>query len=248
MMRGLLRLTWLEIKIFAREPLGFVGTVLVPVLMFLSLGRSIGPSAAHSPRGMQLLAQELPIFVSVFIAVNAALSLVAVISIYREGGILKRLRATPLRPLVILGAHVLVKLLYTGTSLALMVLAGRRFYPVTLEVHFAGFALAVLASTLAILSLGFVIASIVPTARFAQPIGSLILFPMLGVSGMFVPLTSLPRAWATLGNALPMAHAVALMRGAWAGASWLQMLPHLGVLALTIAISLALSSRVFRWE
>ena len=247
-MRGLLKLTWLEIKIFVREPLGFVGTVLVPVLMFLLLGRSIGASAAHSPRGVQLLAQDLPIFVSVFIAVNAALSLVAVISIYREGGILKRLRATPLRPLVILGAHVLVKLLYTGMSLALMVLAGRHFYPVALEVHFAGFALAVLAGTLTILSMGFVIASIVPTARFAQPIGSLILYPMLGVSGLFTPLDSLPRAWALLGNALPMTHAVALMRGAWAGAGWLQMLPHLGVLALTTAICLAVSARVFRWE
>lgn len=247
-MRGLLRLTWLEIKIFAREPLGFLGTVLAPVIMFLALGRSIGPAAVHSPRGMQMLTQDLPIFVSVFIAVNAALSLVAVISIYREGGILKRLRATPLRPLVILGAHVLVKLTYTGMSLALMVLAGRRFYPVALEVHFAGFALAVLASTLAILSLGFVIASVVPTARFAQPIGSLILYPMLGVSGLFTPVRSLPGMWATLGNVLPLSHAVSLMRGAWAGASSVEMLPHVGVLALTIAISLALSARVFRWE
>jgi ABC-2 type transport system permease protein len=247
-MRALLRLTWLEIKIFAREPLGFVGTVMAPVLMFLVLGRSIGPSATHSPRGMQLLTQDLPIFVSVFISVNAALSLVAVISIYREGGILKRLRATPLRPLVILSAHVLVKLLYTGISLALMVLAGKRFYPVALEVHFAGFALAVLASTLAILSLGFVIASIVPTARFAQPIGSLILYPMLGLSGLFAPVSALPGAWATVGRALPLTHAVALMRGAWMGAGWLEMLPHVGVLALTIALSLAVSSRVFRWE
>ena len=42
------------------------------------------------------------------------LSLVTIISIYREGGILKRLRATPLRPQTILTAHVLVKLLLTG--------------------------------------------------------------------------------------------------------------------------------------
>jgi ABC-2 type transport system permease protein len=33
MLRGLWRLTWLEIKIFVREPLGLIGTVAVPVLL-----------------------------------------------------------------------------------------------------------------------------------------------------------------------------------------------------------------------
>src|SRR5882672_6583891 len=112
--------------------------------MFLVLGRSMGsPDADHSARTTQFLAQDLPLFLSIFISINAALSLIAVISIYREGGILKRLRATPLRPAVILAAHVLVKLLFTGLSLFLMLLAGRRFYPVVLHPHVAGFALAV---------------------------------------------------------------------------------------------------------
>src|ERR1041385_2490125 len=144
-MRGFWKLTLLEIRIFAREPLGFVAAVGVPLGMFLVLGRTV--SADHTAQATQFLARDLPLFVSIFISINAALSLVAVISIYREGGILKRLRATPLRPAVILGAHVLVKLVFTGISLLLMLLAGRRFYPVTLHPHVAGFALAVAATT-----------------------------------------------------------------------------------------------------
>jgi len=38
-MRGLLKLTWLETKIFAREPLGLIGSVAVPVVMYIVLGR-----------------------------------------------------------------------------------------------------------------------------------------------------------------------------------------------------------------
>jgi len=247
-MRGLLKLTWLEIRIFVREPLGLVAAIGVPLAMFLVLGRSLTPSTDHSARATQFLVQDLPLFVSIFISINAALSLIAVISIYREGGILKRLRATPLRPATILGAHVLVKLFFTGISLALMMLAGRRFYPVTLHPHVAGFALAVVVTTLAILCMGFVVASMVPTARFAQLIGSVIFYPMLAISGMFVPLASMSRPWALLGGVLPMSHAVALLRGAWVGAGWLELLPNLGALALTIAISLALATRVFRWE
>jgi len=242
-----LKLTWLEIRIFVREPLGFVAAVAIPLVIFLVTGRSI-PSTDQSPATTRFLAQDLPLFVSIFISINAALSLIAVISIYREGGILKRLRATPLRPAVILGAHVLVKLFFTGISLLLLVLAGRRFYPVTLHPHLAGFALAVVVTTVAILCMGFVIASTVSTARFAQVIGSAIFYPQLAVSGMFVPLASMPRPWPLLGNMLPMSHAIALLRGTWVGADWLPLLPHLGALALTIAISLALTARVFRWE
>src|SRR6266850_3926988 len=247
-MKGLWKLTLLEIRIFMREPLGFVAAVGVPLFIFLVLGRSVSPGADRSARATQLLAQDLPLFVSIFISINAALSLIAVISIYREGGILKRLRATPLRPAVILGAHVLVKLVFTGISLLLTVLAGRRFYPVPLHAHVAGFALAVVVTTVAILCMGFVIASMVGTARFAQLIGSVIFYPMLVVSGMLVPLSSMPRPLALLGSVLPMSHAIALLRGAWVGAGWLVLLPHLGALALTIAICLALTTRVFRWE
>jgi ABC-2 type transport system permease protein len=245
-MLRLLKLTWLEIRIFVREPLGFIGAIVIPVGLFLLLGRSVSPGANSSER--TFLAQDLPLFVSIFISINAALSLIAVISIYREGGILKRLRATPLRPAVILGAHVLVKLFFTGISLLFVILAGRRFYPVPLHAHYAGFALAVAVTTLTILCMGFIIASWVGTARFAQLIGSSIFYPMLAVSGMFVPLSLMPRPLALLGSVLPMSHAVALLRGAWVGASWLGLLPHLGALALTIAICLALTTRVFRWE
>jgi len=247
-MRGLLKLTWLEIRIFVREPLGLVAAVGIPLAMFLVLGRSVSPGADHSARTTQFLARELLLFVSLFVSINAALSLIAVISIYREGGILKRLRATPLRPAVILGAHVLVKLVFTGISLLIMVLAGRRFYPVALHPHVVGFVLAVVVTTVAILCMGFVIASMVGTARFAQPIGSAIFYPMLAISGMFVPLSSLPRPWALLGSVLPMSHAVALLRGAWVRADWVVLLPHLAVLALTVAICLGLTTLVFRWE
>ncbi len=247
-MRGLLKLTALEIRIFVREPLGFVGAIVIPLVLLVFLGHSAGPAAQRSPEAAQLLTQELPLFVSLFISINAALSLVAVISIYREGGILKRLRATPLRPAVILTAHVLVKLVFTGLSLALMLLAGRRLSPVTLHPHLAGFAFAVGVTTVTILCMGFLVASIVGAARFAQLIGSAIFYPMLAISGIFVPLSAMPRPLELLGNALPKSHAVALLRGAWVGAGWLTLLPHLGVLALTIAICLALTPRVFRWE
>ena len=116
MFRGLWKLTWLEVKIFVREPLGLFGTVGVPVVSFVVLGRVIGRGAGASARATgDLVTVVLPVLASILIALSAVLSLVTIVSIYREGGILKRLRATPLRPYTILTAHVLVKLLSTIT-------------------------------------------------------------------------------------------------------------------------------------
>jgi ABC-2 type transport system permease protein len=89
----------------------------------------------------------LPVFVSVLIALSGVLSLVTIISIYREGGILKRLRATPLRPQTILTAHVLVKLALTALAMVLVVLAGKRYYPVRTQFPVFSFAIALLIST-----------------------------------------------------------------------------------------------------
>src|SRR5881409_2825807 len=184
MLRGLWKLTWIEIKIFLREPLGAFGTILVPVVVFVIVGRVAGRTI--SPRSLaasDLVRVSLPVFASILITLSAVLSLVTIISIYREGGILKRLRATPLRPHTILTAHVIVKLLLSALTLAVMVLVGQRYYASAADVRMADFTLALLFSTLSILSIGFVIASLVPTARFAQPVGALVFYPMIAVSG-----------------------------------------------------------------
>jgi len=250
MMRGLFQLTWLEIKIFVREPLGAIGTLLMPVAVFLLVGRAMnrGSTAAGTPNGAEFLQSGLPVMAAVFMAISAVISLVTIISIYREGGILKRLRATPLRPYTILSAHVLVKLLFTATTLTLMILAGRRFYPAGMNAPVLSFALALLISTLSILSIGFIIASLVRTARFAQPVAALMFYPMLAVSGLFVPLESLPVGLQYAAKLLPMTYIVSLLRGLWIGESWWMHLGDVAAIALACAVCTAISARVFRWE
>lgn len=249
MLRGLWRLTWLEIKIFVREPLGLISTVGLPVLMFVLLGRVLVPRARiASPQVPRFVSVDLPIFASLLIVASAVLSLVTIVAIYREGGILKRLRATPLRPHVILTAHVVVKLLFTALTLALMVLAGRRYYPVDAAVPLVSFTLALLFCTVAIASLGFVIASVVPTARFAQPIGTLVVYPMLGLSGLFMPIESLPATLQAVARVLPLTYAVSLLRGIWHGEGWSSHIGDITVLSLMFLAFTITSAEVFRWE
>jgi ABC-2 type transport system permease protein len=249
MLRGLWQLTWIEIKIFLREPLGAFGTIGFPVLVFLGLSRVPGLRLAPtSPATSSFIRVGLPVLASVLIAVSAVLSLVTIISIYREGGILKRLRATPLRPQTILTAHVIVKLVLTAATLALMVLAGKRYIPVGAHVPWFGFTIALLIGTWSTLSIGFLIASIVPTARFAQPIGAVILYPMLVVSGLFMPVDSLPPLLHGVARVLPLTYTVSLLQGIWKGDAWSAHVGDVAALAVVFVVCTALSAKVFRWE
>jgi ABC-2 type transport system permease protein len=249
MFHGLWKLTWLELKIFMREPLGAFGSILFPVLVFVVAGRLLGGRVTPSSiAAAGFIRVGLPVLASVLIALSGVLSLVTIIAIYREGGILKRLRATPLRPQTILTAHVLVKLALTLVTLALLVLTGKRYYPVNVSVPIFGFAIALLISTWSILSIGFLIASIVPTARFAQPIGAAILYPMIALCGLFVPLESLPPALHTAARLLPLTYAVSLLEGIWKGEAWSAHIGDILALVVVFVICTALSAKVFRWE
>ena len=246
-LRGFWKLTWVETKIFTREPMGFVGTLVMPVVLFIILGRAFG--AGQSATTPQLdIPFNAAILAAVLIAISAVQSLVAIMSIYREGGILKRLRATPLSPVTILGAHVVVKLVFTVISLALLLLAGRRLFPGVMQVNVFSFTAAVLVSTLSILSLGFVIASVVPTARFAGLVSAAALYPMLALSGLFFPVDRLPRALRTISYALPTTHAVSLLQGVWDGSGWSAHWVNVAALVVLFAAYTALSTKVFRWE
>ena len=245
----LLRLTWLEIKIFVREPMGVFGSVGLPVIVFLVIGRLAGPAlarAAARPGGA--IPAALPVFASVMMALSAVTSLVTIISIYREGGILKRLRATPLSPFVILSSQVLVKLFFTALTLMLMLLAGRRYVPADSPVPVVSYGAALLLSTWSTLSVGFVIASLVPTARFAQPITALVLYPMVAFSGLFFPIDTLPAPLELAARVLPLTYAVSLLDGVWRGEPWLAHLGDVAALLVIFAVFTAISSRLFRWE
>ena len=245
MLQGLWRLTWLEVKIFMREPLGVIGTLALPVLIFVSLGRLPRPRSGDIPAFATI---DLPVFTAMLISLSAVLSFVTIIAIYREGGILKRLRATPLRPQTILTAHVLVKLLLTAATLVVTVVVGGRQYPISIDSHFLSFTIALLLSTLGFLSVGFLIASLVPTARFAQPVGSLLLYPMLGISGLFMSVDRLPPTLRAVARALPLTYAVSLLKGIWPGEGWLAHAGDVAVLTLMFIVCTAISAKVFRWE
>jgi hypothetical protein len=79
-LRGFWKLSWVETKIFAREPMGFFATLIMPVVLFVILGRSFGATKSPSTADAGVTFNAA-VLAAVVIAINAVQSLVAIISI-----------------------------------------------------------------------------------------------------------------------------------------------------------------------
>ena len=73
MLKGFWKLTWVETKVFVREPMGLFGALILPVLIFLVVGGMLGSGAADVPT-VEPPPFNVPILVALVIAVNAVIS------------------------------------------------------------------------------------------------------------------------------------------------------------------------------
>jgi ABC-2 type transport system permease protein len=87
-----------------------------------------------------------------------------------------------------------------------------------------------------------------PTARTAQVVGMVVLYPMLFLSGAGFPRELLPDAILKISTFLPLTYVVTLLSGLWIGDPWSQHLTEVVVLAGMLVLGLIISVKTFRWE
>jgi ABC-2 type transport system permease protein len=247
-MQALTKYTWTEIKLFLREPIGAFFTLVFPLMMLFLFGTIYGNDPSPYFNGYGTVDVSVPAYTAMIIGTTGIMSLSITMSAYREKGILRRLRATPLRPQVILVAQVVVIFMMTVAGMLLLILAGKLFYNLRFDGNPISIALAFVLGSLSFFSLGFVLASVMPTARTAQVVGMVIFYPMLFLSGAGLPLEMLPDGVRKISDFLPLTHVVTLLRGLWIGDAWNLHMTEVIVLAGLLVAGVLISARAFRWE
>jgi len=247
-MKSLLKMTWMETKLFLREPIGAFFTLVFPLMMLFLFGSIYGNEPSQYFNGYGSMDVSVPAYTAMIIGTSGLMSITITMAAYRENGILRRLRATPISPLVVLAAQVIVVFAMTCLGMVLLIVAGKLVY----HVRFEGNALSVLAgfvlSSLSFFGLGFILAGIMPTARTAQVVGMVLLYPMLFLSGAGFPRELLPEAIKKVSTFLPLTYVVNLLRGLWIGEAWSNHLLNVGVLTGMLIIGVIISAITFRWE
>jgi len=247
-MKSLLKMTWMETKLFLREPVGAFFTLAFPLMMLFLFGSIFGNALSQVLNGQGSVDISVPAYTAMIIATTGLVGLTITMAAYRENGILRRLRTTPISPLVILAAQVIVLFMMTALGMILLIIAGKLVY----HLRFEGNALNVLAafvlSSLSFFAIGFVLAGLMPTARTAQVVGMVILYPMLFLSGAGYPRELLPETILKIANFLPLTYVVTLLRGLWVGDPWSKHLTEVLVLVGILAVGVFISIKTFRWE
>jgi ABC-2 type transport system permease protein len=114
-----------EAKYAWRAPLGLLLGVAVPVLVLVVLGLIPGANKPlKSFDGSTAFSVYFPALVAFALAVLALLSLPIHLATYREQGILRRMSTTPVPPVWILAAQVIINLALAVVALLILVVAG----------------------------------------------------------------------------------------------------------------------------
>ena len=247
-MKSLLKMTWIEAKLFLREPVGAFFTLIFPLMMLFLFGSIYGNIPTQYFGGRGTVDISVPAYIAMIIATTSLVGLTITMAAYREKGVLRRLRTTPVSPLVVLAAQVIVLFMMTAIGMVLLVVAGRLVY----QMRFDGDAMSVIIGfilcCLSFFALGFVLAGLMPTARTAQVVGMVLLYPMLFLSGAGFPRELLPESILKVSTFLPLTYVVTLLRGLWIGDPWSQHLTEVLVLACILVLGVIISVKTFRWE
>jgi ABC-2 type transport system permease protein len=247
-MKSLWKMTWMEAKLFLRDPASAFFTLVFPLMYLFIDGMISGNDPTPMYGGRGAIDAAIPSLTAVVIAMTGLMSTTMTLAAYREKGILRRLGTTPVRPLVVFGAQVIVVFAMTCLGMLLLVAAGTLVY----HVRFEGNALSLLAGfvlcSLSFFGIGFILAGTMPTMRTAWTVAMVLVYPMLLLSGAFFSLDLLPGLVQKISVFIPMTYVVNLLNGLWVGEPWSSHLLDVGVLAAMLVVGVAISIKLFRWE
>jgi ABC-2 type transport system permease protein len=242
---ALATLTRVETLLLLREPAAVLFTLALP-LVLLVLNGSVGNDPNPRFGGAGTVDVLMAGYLVYVMSTSAIMGLGQTLADYRDRGILRRLRVTPLRPWQILTSHALTHLAMSVIGVVLLVGVGAVGYGLHVPASIGATVFAVLASAISMISVGFVLGALLPSVRTTQAVAAAIYFPAIFVSGAMFPREVLPSFAQQIGNALPMTYAVRAIREAWAFGTvdW----AGLGILAGTTAVLVLVAVRMFRWE
>lgn len=247
-MRGFRQLTWTNFKLYLREPIATFFTLAFPPMMVVLFGAMYGndPSPLFGGRGSMDI--SMPGYTAMILGTVGFMGVPITISGYREAGVLRRFRATPLHPATYILADVTANLVMTLFGMVALLIFGWLLYRVRFEGQILVFIAGVLFSGMAMFTIGYLIASLAPGARTAQVVGMVIFYPMLFLAGAGIPPELMPASVRRVAEFLPLTYVVKLLRGLWFGNTWGEHLLETAVLGGILVVGAFLAARFFRWE
>jgi ABC-2 type transport system permease protein len=238
-------------KAFWRNPASAFFTFIFPLLFLVIFTALLGNSTVQIyPGGPTIKTSTYYVFsMAAFGLISACYTNIAISVVFaREGGILKRLRGTPLPARSYLTARVLHATFVGFLLVAITVVFGRIVYGARIPgaTDLLLFVLTLLVGAGCFAAIGLAVSGIVPNEDAGPPIVNAIILPLLFLSGIFIASNNSP-GWVTfIGRVFPVKHLVDAMRASYLGATfhWSDII----VMAIWLVGAVVVAARTFRWE
>ncbi|NNG36715.1 ABC transporter permease [Nakamurella aerolata] len=235
-----------EGKLLVRNPGVMVWSTILPLAATIILAAIPGVWAPSDDLGgLSFFEVYRPVLVMFVLAILAMQVLPDVLTRYREMGVLKRLRTTPVAPGLLLFAQLALTLLVAVVCLVLMLVIPTLIGAEPPQ-NLPAFIVAYLLGGWSFLGVGMLIASLFRNAKVAAGFGTLVFFVMQFFAGLWIQRPLMPGWLRTVSDYTPGGAATAALTDAGSG-QWPQLL-HMAVMAGWGIVTSLLAIRLFKWE
>ena len=259
-MNGIARQTRLGIRqvryeavAFSRNPASAFFTFVFPLIFLVIFNLLFGNEELQLEGGTTNVSTFYVPAIAALSVINACYTGLAMsMSISRDGGLLKRLRGTPLPAASFLLGRVVFMTLVALALVAIVTLFGTLFYGVDVPTNtLPAFVISLAIGAAAFSILGLAITAFIPNADAAPAVVNASILPLLFISDIFIQIGDDGPQWlALIGDFFPVKHLSIALQTAFnpfeAGSGFEPA--HLGVIALWGLVGAVVAARRFSWE
>ncbi len=167
------------------------------------------------------------------IVVASYANLVISIAALRESGVLKRRRATPASPSLLIAGQAFSTVVVVTIMATLLLLVGKIVFGVGMTPGaLAAIACVTVLATLTFACIGYAVSGMVGSPDAAQPIVQATMMPLWFLSGVFIPAASLSSTLRSVGSLFPVEHLASDLQIASVNASFTSAVSVSDLLAL----------------
>ncbi len=192
----------------------------------------------------------VPGILAMSIVVASYANLVISIAALRESGILKRRRATPASPSLLIAGQAFSTVAVVAIMATLLLIVGKFVFGVGMAPGaLAAIACTTVLATLTFACIGYAVSGMIGSYDAAQPIVQATTMPLWFLSGVFIPTASLSSTLRSAGSLFPVEHLAAALQIASVNTSFAKAVSVSNLLALAAwgLGSAAFASWRFSW-
>lgn len=191
---------------FWREPASVFFTVVLPLIFLFLFASIFGNEPVRGPGGeISFATYYVPGILTLSLVSATFVNLSITLTILRERGELKRLRATPVPAWIVIAGRTFTALGVTAVMVVVLVAIGALAYDVEVPGGtLPGALLSLVVGVVALSALGFAFTAAIPSENAAAPMANAIVLPLYFISGIFIPEDELPGAMQTIGAIFPV--------------------------------------------